>query len=97
MTSICFYFQVHQPFRVRNYSFFDIGKSDQYEDDQKNEEILNKVAEKCYLKTNRKMLELIQRHEGKFRISYSLSGTVIEQFEKYVPESSNPAWITNWT
>lgn len=86
MTSICFYFQVHQPFRIRNYSFFDIGRSDQYEDDQKNEEILNKVAEKCYLKTNRKMLELIQRHNGKFRICYSLSGTVIEQFEKYRPD-----------
>jgi alpha-amylase len=83
MTSICFYFQVHQPFRIRNYSFFDIGKSDNYEDDVKNEEILNKVADKCYLKTNQKMLELIKRHNGKFKISYSISGTAIEQFEKY--------------
>jgi alpha-amylase len=47
---------------------------------------MNKVAEKCYLKTNRKMLELINRHEGKFRISYSISGTAIEQFEKYRPD-----------
>jgi len=86
MTSICFYFQVHQPFRIRNYSFFDIGTSDQYEDDEKNEEILNKVADKCYLKTNKKMLELIQRHKGKFKISYSISGTAMEQFEKYRPE-----------
>ncbi|MGZ6520023.1 MAG: glycoside hydrolase family 57 protein [Bacteroidia bacterium] len=86
MPSVCFYFQVHQPFRIRNYSFFDIGQSHFYEDDIKNEEILNKVAEKCYLKTNRKMLELIQRHQGKFRISYSISGTAIEQFEKYRPD-----------
>jgi alpha-amylase len=86
MPSICFYFQVHQPFRLRDYSFFDIGNSHDYEDDQKNREILNKVAEKCYLKTNKKMLELIQRYEGKFRISYSLSGTIMEQFEKYRPE-----------
>jgi alpha-amylase len=86
MPSICFYFQVHQPFRIKNYSFFDIGHSPFYEDDKKNEEILNKVAEKCYLKTNRKMLELINRHEGKFRISYSISGTAIEQFEKYRPD-----------
>src|ERR1700746_429944 len=86
MTSICFYFQVHQPFRIRNYSFFDIGNSDQYEDDIKNKEILNKVADKCYLKTNRKMLELIKRHNGKFRISYSVSGTAMEQFEKYRPD-----------
>lgn len=86
MTSVCFYFQVHQPFRIRNYSFFDIGKSHIYEDDKKNEEIMNKVADKCYLKTNRKMLELIKRHNGKFRISYSISGTAIEQFEKYRPD-----------
>lgn len=86
MPSICFYFQVHQPFRIRDYSFFDIGNSHFYEDDKKNEEILNKVADKCYLKTNRKMLELIQRHEGKFKISYSISGTAMEQFEKYRPD-----------
>ena len=86
MTSICFYFQVHQPFRIKNYSFFDIGKSISYEDDEKNEEILNKVANKCYLKTNQKMLELIERHQGKFKISYSISGTAIEQFEKYRPD-----------
>jgi alpha-amylase len=86
MPSICFYFQVHQPFRIRDYSFFDIGNSHDYEDDQKNRDILNKVAEKCYLKTNKKMLDLIRRHKGKFRISYSLSGTAIEQFEKYRPD-----------
>ncbi len=86
MPSICFYFQVHQPFRIRDYSFFDIGNSHVYEDDKKNEEVLNKVADKCYIKTNQKMLELIHRHQGKFKISYSLSGTAIEQFEKYRPD-----------
>jgi alpha-amylase len=86
MPSICFYFQVHQPFRIKDYSFFDIGKSPYYEDEKKNEEVLNKVAEKCYLKTNKKMLDLINRHNGKFRIAYSISGTAIEQFEKYRPD-----------
>jgi alpha-amylase len=86
MPSICFYFQVHQPFRLHNYSFFDIGETHLYEDDQKNREILNKVADKCYMKTNQKMLELIRRHNGKFRISYSISGTAMEQFEKYRPD-----------
>lgn len=86
MPSICFYFQVHQPFRIRDYSFFDIGQSHFYEDDEKNEMVLHKVADKCYLKTNQKMLELIQRHQGKFKISYSISGTAIEQFEKYRPD-----------
>lgn len=86
MPSICFYFQVHQPFRIRNYSFFDIGESHLYEDEEKNNEILNKVSEKCYLPANRKMLELIKRFNGRFRISYSVSGTALEQFEKYRPD-----------
>lgn len=86
MPSICFYFQVHQPFRIKNYSFFDIGHSHLYEDDHKNCEIMNKVADKCYIKTNRKMLELIHRHNGNFKISYSISGTAIEQFERYRPD-----------
>ncbi|MDQ3046932.1 MAG: glycoside hydrolase family 57 protein [Bacteroidota bacterium] len=86
MPSICFYFQVHQPFRIKEYSFFDIGTTHFYEDEKKNEEIMNKVADKCYLKTNQKMLELIKRHNGKFKISYSISGTAIEQFEKYRPD-----------
>lgn len=89
MPSVCFYFQVHQPFRIKKYSFFDIGKDHFYEDDEKNRAVLNKVSEKCYLKTNQLMLELIQKHKGKFRISYSLSGTAIEQFETYKPDVLN--------
>jgi alpha-amylase len=86
MPSICFYFQVHQPFRLRNYSFFDIGRSHIYEDEKSNRAILDKVSEKCYLPANRKVLELIRRHDGRFRISYSISGTALEQFEKYRPD-----------
>ncbi len=86
MPSVCFYFQVHQPFRLKRYSFFDIGKDHFYEDDEKNRLILDKVSEKCYLKTNRKMLDLINRHKGKFRITYSISGTAIEQFENHRPD-----------
>jgi alpha-amylase len=86
MPSVCFYFQVHQPFRLKRYSFFDIGKDHFYEDDDKNKSVLDKVSEKCYLKTNRKMLDLINRHKGKFKITYSISGTAIEQFEKYRPD-----------
>src|ERR1051326_454390 len=86
MPSVCFYFQVHQPFRIRNYSYFDIGNSHFYEDEQKNRDVLDKVAEKCYLPANRKMLELIHRHHGKFRISYSISGMALEQFARYRPD-----------
>jgi alpha-amylase len=83
MASVVFYFQVHQPFRLRRYSIFDTAAN--YFDDPKNEQVCRKVAEKCYLPANRTMLDLIRAHEGRFRISYSLTGTVIEQFRKYAP------------
>jgi len=86
MVSICFYFQVHQPFRLRHYSIFDIGANQNYFDNKKNIEVLAKVTRKCYLPTNKLMLDLIKKHNGKFRISYSISGVALEQFEKYVPE-----------
>ena len=84
MPSICFYFQVHQPFRLRPYSVFDTQSN--YFDEYKNEQICRKVAHKCYLPANRLMLKLIERFEGKFRISYSITGVLLEQLERYAPE-----------
>ena len=84
MASVCFYFQVHQPFRLRRYSVFDTDRH--YFDDHLNAEIMRKVSQKCYLPANKMFLETIRQHEGRFRITYSLSGLVIEQFEQYAPE-----------
>lgn len=86
MVSVCFYFQVHQPYRLKNYRIFDIGKDSNYFDEEKNKEVMRKVAKKCYLPANKLMLELIRKHEGKFRISYSISGTALMQFQEYAPE-----------
>ena len=86
MKSICFYFQVHQPFRYRCYRFFDIGNDHYYYDDYSNESILQKMAKSCYLPANKLMLELITKHKGKFKIAYSISGLALEQFELYEPE-----------
>lgn len=85
MVSICFYFQVHQPFRLDKYSLYDIGTNKDYFNEKQNSEILHKVAKKCYLKTNALMLDLLNNTQG-FKITYSISGTAIEQFEKYMPE-----------
>jgi len=87
MVNLCFYFQVHQPNRLKKYTFFDIGHDHFYEDDEKNSTILRRVAAKCYLPTNALLLELIQRYNGAFRIAYSISGTAIEQFKKFSPET----------
>lgn len=86
MTDICFYFQVHQPHRLRNYSYFDVTHNHYYEDDKANREIFLKVADKCYLPTNALLLDLIKRHNGIFKISYSLSGTFVDQCRRYKPE-----------
>jgi alpha-amylase len=86
MVSVCFYFQVHQPYRLRRYSVFDIGHNSHYFDDHKNAEVMRKVARKCYLPTNKVLLDLIKQHHGKFKISFSISGTALEQFEQYSPE-----------
>ncbi len=84
MASVCFYFQVHQPFRLRRYSVFDSVPA--YFDDAQNAEILRKVADRCYLPANRCIAELIKMHEGRFRVAYSLSGVVLDQFESIAPE-----------
>jgi alpha-amylase len=84
MASVVFYFQVHQPYRLRRYSIFD--SEPQYFDDRHNREICLKVVEKCYLRTNRLMLDLVRRHNGAFRVSYSVTGTVIEQFKQWSPQ-----------
>lgn len=87
MPSICFYFQVHQPKRLRHYHFFDIGCQHHYEDETLNRDILLKVAKKCYLPTNALMLKLIKHYQGRFKIAYSISGVAIEQFKKFSPET----------
>jgi alpha-amylase len=84
MASICFYFQVHQPYRLRRYTIFELDSH--YFDDSRNAEICRKVAKKCYLPTNLLLLELIRKYRGRFKIAYSLTGVLLEQLELYAPE-----------
>ena len=84
--SLCLYFQVHQPTRLRLYRFFDIGKDSHYYDDFANRTILRRVAQKCYLPMNALLLEQIEAHKGAFKVAFSISGSVLEQFDRYAPE-----------
>ncbi len=84
MASVCFYFQVHQPFRLRPYSVFATDPF--YFDNEANERILRKVADKCYRPTTAKILDLVRRHEGRFRVAYSISGVCIEQMRLWAPD-----------
>lgn len=87
MTSVVFYFQVHQPYRLRRVSFFDVGSGKPLFDDAENERLLRRVAARGYLPANKILLEQIEATEGRFRCAFSLSGTVLEQLEKWDPET----------
>lgn len=84
MASVVFYFQVHQPFRLRKYSVFDNDPF--YFDNKANQQICEKVANKCYRPATAKILDLVRRHEGRFRVSYSISGVALEQMEAWAPD-----------
>lgn len=86
MLHIVFYFQVHQPYRLKHFNVLDIGRDQTFFDEQLNAAVVKKVAEKCYLPTNRLMKELIDKFEGRFKVAYSITGVAIEQFRKYYPE-----------
>ena len=88
--NICMYFQVHQPYRIKRYRIFDIGRNNNYFDaddqtDLNNKKVFTKVANKCYLPANKTYLDLLNKHQ-EFKIAFSLSGVFIEQAEEYMPE-----------
>lgn len=84
--NICLYFHVHQPTRLRLYRFFDIGKDSHYYDDFANRTILHRIAQKCYLPMNELLLDAIKATKGAFKVSFSITGSAIEQFDRYAPE-----------
>ena len=84
MPSVCIYFQVHQPFRLRRYSVFDTDRH--YFDERLNAEVCRKVAAKCYLPAGRVLLDAARRHDGRFRFAFSVTGSALEQFQRTTPE-----------
>ena len=87
MKTICFYFQIHQPFRLKRYRFFDIGADHYYYDDFANEDLIRGIAERTYFPANHLLSELIKEHKGRFKLAFSISGVALEQMEVYVPEA----------
>lgn len=86
MKSICFYFQIHQPFRLKRYRFFDIGNDHYYYDDFANDDIVTRIAHRSYIPMAQTLLDMINSGEGDFRCAISITGTAIEQLQQYVPE-----------
>ncbi|HEY4487482.1 MAG TPA: glycoside hydrolase family 57 protein [Candidatus Paceibacterota bacterium] len=93
MKSVCFYFQVHQPYRVKRYRLFDVGNDPEYfndrsEIDLNNRRVMEKVAQKSYIPATSLLLELLHRHP-ELRVSFSFSGVALEQMERYAPDALN--------
>ena len=88
---IVLYLHVHQPLRVRKYSIFDTAEAHDYFDerdtntDRNNERVLRKVADKSYRPMNA-LLEKLLRQHPEFKVSLSITGTFIEQAEKWAPD-----------
>lgn len=86
MKTICFYFQIHQPYRLKRYRFFNIGRDHYYYDDYSNEDILQQIAQRSFIPANRMMLDLVNAYKGKFKFAISVSGVALDQMEVYAPE-----------
>ena len=86
MKNICFTFQVHQPYRLRNFHFFEIGSHYNYFDEETNAKIMRQIVEESYLPTNKLLLNLINTFGNKIKVSFAISGTALNQMEQYVPE-----------
>lgn len=86
MKNVCLYFQVHQPYRLKKYRFFNMGKDHFYFDDFLNRTVVQRVAHDNYLPMNNLLLKLINESNGALRVAFSISGSAIEQFKQYAPE-----------
>lgn len=86
MKNICLYFEVDRPLRLKRYRFFNMGKDHEYLDEFANRSVMEEAAARCYLPMNALLLELIERYEGAFKVSFSLTGLVVEQFKRYAPQ-----------
>lgn len=86
MKAINFIFQIHQPYRLKRYRFFDIGNDHYYYDDFANDDILTRIAHRSYIPCCETLLRMIEESKGKFRCAIAISGDALEQSEQYVPE-----------
>lgn len=90
MPSICFYFQIHQPYRVKKMRVFDVGETDNYFDEdgdtlRNNRAIAEKVARKSYIPMLRVLRDLLVQYP-EFKFTFSISGVALQQFEAWIPE-----------
>ena len=86
MKTVCLLFEIHQPFRLKKYRFYDIGADHYYYDDYANEEILKRLAYQSYIPATKMLTEMVEASNRQFKVALSISGVAMEQFEMYCPE-----------
>lgn len=86
MKTINLIFRIHQPYRLKRYRFAEIGGDHYYYDDFFNEDVIRNMAQRCYLPANRLLMDMIKNSGKRFKVSFDISGVVLEQFEIYAPE-----------
>jgi len=86
MASICLYFKVHQPYQLKRYATGEILKSHQYEDVEADAACINKLADVCFLPANKVILDAIKANDFAFKVSFSISGVMLDLLEKYRPD-----------
>ena len=86
MPNICLYLHAHQPIRLAKYSVFDIGSGKSYFDDEQNRFYINRIAQKSYRPLNTLLSRLIERYGKDFKVSFSITGALLEQFELFAPD-----------
>ncbi len=99
MTLVNLYFFAHQPFRLKPYqqrrdseTVSPEALESFYFEDSLNEEVFRKVAANCYIPATTMIRDAVKRfeHDEKpFKVSYGLSGTLLEQARRYMPELIN--------
>jgi alpha-amylase len=87
MPALCLYFQVHQPYRLRPFSFFEAGHECNFFDTALNRQIMQRVASRCYIPTGLSLLRACRRHGERLRLTFSITGTAVEQMREYAPEA----------
>jgi alpha-amylase len=84
--SVCFYFQLHQPYRLGKYTFFDIGLNNRYFDDQVNKAVLSRITENCYRPAGQMLLHLLRQYPGFFKVNLSITGVLLDQWKSWAPD-----------
>lgn len=86
MKNICLYFQIHHPIQYQIFRYLDIGKSKNYYMLEKNRDEICSLAHSSYLPTNKFLLSLLKKMNGKLKLSFYISGTTLDLFMMFCPE-----------